>query len=493
MANRSCSDSVRAPDLEVAGPCGRSEHVAQEPGGRERGVGEAIEGGSCRRLEHLFTGGAVAVDQVLVLGEELHGVLGAQRLGDPRDRHRPGELEQGGEAAGVDRDDAVDLASPRLRVELGEHLGGRGPVQREGDVLEEVLRVEAAPPAEVVLRAADRAHPRGNGVDQLLDAARPHEVDVAVDRLELGEAPDEAAGASELGRRDEGHQVVAVPLAAEQRRHHGEDLVGQLGVVAGVGHLGGELVEAGLEGGEEPAGPDLVERLLGAGEGVQHARGARLEGRDLRQVEAALVAELVVVDLHEVVGGLGDRQGLVDRHPHRADLLGEAGHHVGRGGGCAQLPLGAVEGVLGGGERPCGRLRRRRGAPPPARRAALVPASTSFRAPDPAPADDADGQPGRGSRPATRAPPRIRRGRRRRFPLPEAIRITTTRIPATRDTMVVVLRGYHSTALTSAPDTTAPLARDRRRNRRVGDRRRPAPPAPARATPRERPRRRWHR
>ena len=88
---------------------------------------------------------------------------------------------------GVDDDDAVDLLAPGLGVELGHHLGHRGTIRAEGEVLEVPGRLEPAVAGQVVRRTAERPLGGTRGGDQLAYPPGAGQLDVAVDGGQLAE------------------------------------------------------------------------------------------------------------------------------------------------------------------------------------------------------------------------------------------------------------------------------------------------------------------
>jgi hypothetical protein len=116
--------------------------VAVEHGGGEAGA--ICCGGGSVLVSTLSTVASVTVGEqvlafvlgelVLVEGEELLGVAGVDALVDRGQVDRSGDVEQAGDAGGVDDEHAVEGAAGDRLVHLGHHAAHAGHVGGDGGV-----------------------------------------------------------------------------------------------------------------------------------------------------------------------------------------------------------------------------------------------------------------------------------------------------------------------------------------------------------------------
>ena len=232
---------------------------------------------------------------------------------------RAGELEQRGEAVGVDRDHAVDRAHARLRGEAHQHLCHRREVGREVDVLEvglgAVLRVAGA---VVVGRRPTSTRPRRRARASFHSDVRSSSPTESLPPFAstTPAAADEPAGRARLGVVLHHEQVPPRTVAAEQRRREPGGGGGVAGFALGLHELVVDLLDRVLHRAREVR---VVAHVVELAERVGERERALVErGRDLHH-------------LFDRQPPVDDRQRLgVHRGRHRDPGGGEVGADVGK-------------------------------------------------------------------------------------------------------------------------------------------------------------------
>ncbi len=254
----------------------------------------------------------------------LSAVIGVGPVGDV---DRSGELEQRGEALGVDRHHAVDLRESRLRGEAHQHLGDAREVGGEVDVLQRACPAGTARSGGGSRAGASQVR-SGRSRDRLV----PHvgaedvaDVELAVLGGDQRVAADEAAGGARLGVVLDDEQVGCG--RRRRRRSRGASLAAAAACSAS-------------RSARASCSYDLVDRVAHRLGEVGVVAQRRRAGHRASSSAAAPSASFGVISAHlfEREAAVDDLERLgVDGDGERLAGVGEIGADVGEGAGGAHV------------------------------------------------------------------------------------------------------------------------------------------------------------